>query len=174
MTIPPLHSVTIVSILRLRSLITFGKDSSNISWSYLEVSTWSTIEITVGIICVCMPTLRLLLVRLFPKIFATTRNAYAKYGSTERSNGRFSRGQSRMVSATGSSNAPRSTPSYPMQDIGDGSGDDGSAKDTKNTILHQTTITVEYEDEQDEQRLVRPQRFTNTRNGRQKWNDVLG
>ena len=46
-------SVTVVSILRLRSLVTFESHSTNPTWEYLEVSKWSTIEINVGIICTC-------------------------------------------------------------------------------------------------------------------------
>jgi hypothetical protein len=40
--------VTIVSILRLRALITFS-GSSDVSWEFYNVSVWSTIEICVGI-----------------------------------------------------------------------------------------------------------------------------
>lgn len=40
--------VTIVSILRLQSLVNFAK-SSNASWEFYSVSVWSTVEICVGI-----------------------------------------------------------------------------------------------------------------------------
>jgi hypothetical protein len=40
--------VTVVSILRLRALITFSV-SSDASWEFYDVSVWSTIEICVGI-----------------------------------------------------------------------------------------------------------------------------
>lgn len=40
--------VTVVSILRLRSLMTFSA-SSDASWEFYDVSVWSTIEICVGI-----------------------------------------------------------------------------------------------------------------------------
>ncbi|KAF7548704.1 hypothetical protein G7Z17_g6882 [Cylindrodendrum hubeiense] len=72
--------VTVVSILRLQAVVKFG-DSSNATWDYLEVSKWSTVEISVGIICACMPSLRLLLVRLFPKILGTSQRYYANYAS---------------------------------------------------------------------------------------------
>ncbi|CAO2647549.1 Nn.00g084710.m01.CDS01 [Neocucurbitaria sp. VM-36] len=54
--------VTLVSILRLKALVHFAF-SSNVSWEFLDVSVWSSIEICVGIICVCLPTLRLLVVK---------------------------------------------------------------------------------------------------------------
>jgi hypothetical protein len=66
-------SVTVVSILRLQSLVHFAK-SINPTWDNLLVSQWSTIEINVGIICACMPSMRILLVRLFPKLLGTTQN----------------------------------------------------------------------------------------------------
>ncbi|RFU73936.1 pth11-typeg- -coupled receptor [Trichoderma arundinaceum] len=42
--------VTIVSILRLRSLIKFGTDSLNPTWDFYDVSVWSVVEINVGLI----------------------------------------------------------------------------------------------------------------------------
>ena len=47
----------------------------------MEVSIWSTIEINVGIICACMPTLRLLLVRLFP-VLGGSRSAGKYYNAS--------------------------------------------------------------------------------------------
>ncbi|KAF1932823.1 uncharacterized protein M421DRAFT_416433 [Didymella exigua CBS 183.55] len=75
--------VTIVSILRLQSLVQFAQ-TSNASWEFYNVSVWSTIEICVGIMCACLPTLRLLLVKLFPILggsSARSRNNYYNYGS---------------------------------------------------------------------------------------------
>ncbi|KAJ4412312.1 hypothetical protein N0V91_000783 [Didymella pomorum] len=75
--------VTIVSILRLQSLVHFAQ-SSNASWEFYSVSVWSTIEICVGIMCACLPTLRLLVVKIFPILggsSARSRNKYYNYGS---------------------------------------------------------------------------------------------
>jgi hypothetical protein len=36
---------------------------------------WSTIEINVGIICACMPAIRLLLLRTFPKIIGSSQDS---------------------------------------------------------------------------------------------------
>jgi hypothetical protein len=65
--------VTIVSVLRLQALVHFG-DSSNPTWDQFDVINWSTIEINVGIICACMPSIRVVLVRIFPRVFGSTRN----------------------------------------------------------------------------------------------------
>ncbi|KAI0020967.1 hypothetical protein F4780DRAFT_770413 [Xylariomycetidae sp. FL0641] len=72
--------VTIVSILRLRSLVVF-RESANLTWDYWEVCLWSTIEIMVGIMCACMPALRLILIRLAPKVFdgSVARRATGMY-----------------------------------------------------------------------------------------------
>ncbi|KAK6071108.1 CFEM domain-containing protein [Seiridium cupressi] len=55
--------VTIVSIIRLRSLILFAS-TENPTWDYNEAAWWSTIELHVGIICACLPSLRSLFVSL--------------------------------------------------------------------------------------------------------------
>ncbi|KAH0429611.1 CFEM domain-containing protein [Colletotrichum camelliae] len=73
--------VTVVSILRLQSLVAFAK-SQNPTWDQFEVATWSTVEINTGIICACMPSVRIILVGFFPKLLGTTRrgtSAAAKY-----------------------------------------------------------------------------------------------
>lgn len=85
------HSVTVISIVRLQSLITFA-NSSNATWDNLPVSLWSTIEINVGIICACMPTVRLLLLKLFPKLSSTYRDMSGYYKSAT--------GQSRPTKAS--------------------------------------------------------------------------
>lgn len=59
------NSVTVVSALRLQSIITFA-DSTNPTWDNWDITNWSTIEMNVGVICANLPTVRLLLVRLFP------------------------------------------------------------------------------------------------------------
>jgi hypothetical protein len=59
------ESVTVVSIIRLQFLLTFA-NSANPTWDNLGVSIWSTVEINVGLMCACMPTLRLLLARIVP------------------------------------------------------------------------------------------------------------
>ena len=59
------RSVTVVSMVRLESLVHFTS-TTNVTLSFYELSRWSTVEITLGIVCACLPAARLLLVRLFP------------------------------------------------------------------------------------------------------------
>lgn len=60
--------------------------TTNPTWDYWSVSNWSTVEINVGIMCVCMPSLRMIVVQCFPKMLGTVRTntGYARYGSTSR------------------------------------------------------------------------------------------
>ena len=70
--------VTVISVLRLKSLVHFAV-STNPTWDQLEVIQWSNIEINVGIICACLPSLRVMLVRVFPKVFGTTKGTSQPY-----------------------------------------------------------------------------------------------
>ncbi|KAH7149904.1 hypothetical protein B0J13DRAFT_583331 [Dactylonectria estremocensis] len=65
--------VTVVSIIRLQFIINLGS-SHNATYDQLEISVWSTVEINVGIMCTCMPSIRLLLVRFFPALKSTIRD----------------------------------------------------------------------------------------------------
>jgi hypothetical protein len=85
--------VTVISVVRLHSLIAFG-DTDNPTWNNLKISLWSTIEINVGIITCCMPTLRLLLLRAFPGLSSTyrgTQSYYANNGLSQQSRAKRSR-----------------------------------------------------------------------------------
>lgn len=128
--------VTVVSILRLQSLVLFV-DSANPSWEFVGVSDWSVIEINVGIICACMPSLRLILVRIFPALGGSSNRSRAyQTGSMNyaRSNGR---------SRAGTGGKMPSVVQYPEQ--------------TKKGIIHQQrTYTVQY-GENSEESLVQMQ-----------------
>ncbi|KAG5983940.1 hypothetical protein E4U55_006647 [Claviceps digitariae] len=63
--------VTIVSILRLQSLVYFYS-SSNPTWDLWYTAWWSTIEINIGLICACLPTIRVILVRMWPNVFGSS------------------------------------------------------------------------------------------------------
>ncbi|KAH7397235.1 hypothetical protein BKA66DRAFT_408993 [Pyrenochaeta sp. MPI-SDFR-AT-0127] len=62
--------VIFTSAIRLYSLVHFA-NSQNITWDYVEAGYWSLIEIDVSIVCGCMPALRLLISRTWPKIKMT-------------------------------------------------------------------------------------------------------
>lgn len=56
-----------VSIIRLQSLVHFGS-TRNPTWDQINIIIWSNIEINVAMICICMPTMRVVLARLFPHV----------------------------------------------------------------------------------------------------------
>ncbi|KAF7554798.1 hypothetical protein G7Z17_g2671 [Cylindrodendrum hubeiense] len=65
--------VTVVSIIRLQYIISLGS-SHNATYDQLDISVWSTIEINVGIMCTCLPAIRIMLVRFFPVLRSTIRD----------------------------------------------------------------------------------------------------
>ncbi|CAL3969420.1 unnamed protein product [Diplocarpon coronariae] len=67
--------VTIISILRLTSLIHFA-NTSNPTWDYFDTALWSAIELDIGLLCVCTPTLRILLTRFFPRLGHSTIDSH--------------------------------------------------------------------------------------------------
>ncbi|KAF7538474.1 hypothetical protein G7054_g2868 [Neopestalotiopsis clavispora] len=75
--------VTVVSIIRLVFLVLM-KGSINLTWDYFNVCLWSTLEITIGIICTCMPTLRLILVRITRQVSSTFKDS-SYYASRRKS-----------------------------------------------------------------------------------------
>ncbi|KAF5679394.1 integral membrane protein PTH11 [Fusarium heterosporum] len=72
--------VTIVSILRLRYLVAFGK-STNPLWDSFNTVYWSDIEINVAIWCVCMPDLRMVIRQVFPSLRSSLGSNDAPKGS---------------------------------------------------------------------------------------------
>ncbi|KAL6866391.1 hypothetical protein ACO1O0_002499 [Amphichorda felina] len=57
--------VTIMSAMRLHSLIVNDVDSPNATWFKRDLAVWSTVEVNVGIICACLPSMRSLWVIAF-------------------------------------------------------------------------------------------------------------
>ena len=87
--------VTVISIVRLASLVQF-RGSANVTYDYWGVSVWSTVEITVGIMCACMPSMRVILVRIWPRLFGSS-----SYASNNQYGSRYGR-SSKNQTGTGS------------------------------------------------------------------------
>ncbi|CAG5163778.1 uncharacterized protein ALTATR162_LOCUS6540 [Alternaria atra] len=126
--------VTVVSILRLRSLIAFG-GTSNVTWEQTNVVLWSVYEINVGIICACMPALRLILIRAFPMVISTIQ------GSTQRS--------SRNHHEIGGRAIKRN-----VDTIGSAKSGKESLVVEPSTITCTTTFAVQHEESDEEAELV--------------------
>ncbi|KAI1753919.1 hypothetical protein F4782DRAFT_494399 [Xylaria castorea] len=68
--------VTIISIIRLKTLVVFA-NSTNISYDYVEPGIYSIVEASVAITVCCLPAVRALLSTVMPSIFASTVNRSA-------------------------------------------------------------------------------------------------
>ncbi|ESZ98764.1 hypothetical protein SBOR_0870 [Sclerotinia borealis F-4128] len=73
--------VTTISVIRLQSLIQFA-NTTNVTWDYVPAAYWSTLELHVGIICGCLPSLRPLLNLIMPKLQSTVAVSTARTGGT--------------------------------------------------------------------------------------------
>ncbi|KAH7176948.1 putative integral membrane protein [Dactylonectria macrodidyma] len=85
--------VTIVSILRLHSLVKFGTASENPTRDYYAAGLWSVVELNVGLICICLPSFRQFVIRLFPSIDSRITKYQVSSGGHSSASNR--RGQSR-------------------------------------------------------------------------------
>jgi hypothetical protein len=76
--------ILITSCIRLRFLVTFAK-SLNPTWDYVEAVIWSGTEISVSMIVVSLPAIRLLLSKIIPGLFSTiaSRTGWS-FGNNER------------------------------------------------------------------------------------------
>lgn len=74
--------ITVVSIIRLQALITFA-NSKNPTWDQWETAYWSTIEVNTGVICICLPTMRLILSRVVPGYLSSMRRSKHSYEESD-------------------------------------------------------------------------------------------
>ncbi|KAJ0382942.1 hypothetical protein COL922a_011499 [Colletotrichum nupharicola] len=58
----------IISALRIRTL-RVAADTKDPYWDNVDAATWSFLEVTIGILAACLPTLRPIFVSLLPRIF---------------------------------------------------------------------------------------------------------
>jgi hypothetical protein len=78
------HSVTIVSILRLKYLIQFAH-TDNVTWDYLPVGYWSAVETHVGVMVACAPAIRSLQFQIREKLFPKPATVSSYYEDTKNS-----------------------------------------------------------------------------------------
>lgn len=69
----------VVSLMRLQSLYAVSV-SEDISWDNPMAALWSNLEVNIGIICSCLPTLKTCVMRVFPKMFSSTRGTSSGHG----------------------------------------------------------------------------------------------
>lgn len=66
-----ISSATLISVLRFQSLVHFA-NSANPTWDQWNIAWWSTIEVNVSIICTCLPSIRLILAHMFPRVIGSS------------------------------------------------------------------------------------------------------
>ncbi|KAI4595203.1 hypothetical protein KJ359_007179 [Pestalotiopsis sp. 9143b] len=103
--------VTIVSAVRLRSLIQFA-NTENPTWDYNEAAWWSTIELHVGIICACLPSLRSLFINLGVRILGSSYDKSKATGYATNASGHG-------LSRTGGGGVEKQTPAQSVPKHGD-------------------------------------------------------
>ncbi|KAH6687836.1 putative PTH11-type G-protein coupled receptor protein [Plectosphaerella plurivora] len=69
--------VTIISVLRLHSLVLFAT-SNNPTWDQYGMALWTTLEVPIGIICSCLPAIRQILIKAIPGIFGRLTKLYGE------------------------------------------------------------------------------------------------
>ncbi|KAK1499259.1 CFEM domain-containing protein [Colletotrichum tamarilloi] len=77
--------VLITSCIRLRYIVSFTQ-SLNPTWDFTDPLIWSGLEASVSMIVVCLPALRILLKRGWPKLFSTIGTAGAHSAPKKSSN----------------------------------------------------------------------------------------
>ncbi|OQE13125.1 hypothetical protein PENFLA_c054G04151 [Penicillium flavigenum] len=103
--------VTLISIIRLNSLIHFAS-TTNLTWDYVAIGYWSTIECDVGVICACLPAIRSLLRRVSPGLFGDTAKVKSSYAMDS-----HSRGNGSQFAAAPTQNKNTDRHFYPLDDI---------------------------------------------------------
>jgi hypothetical protein len=53
--------MTFVSSIRIWYLVRFTQDDLDPTWNFVDVCVWSTVEINVGIWCLCIPSIRIMI-----------------------------------------------------------------------------------------------------------------
>lgn len=74
------HSITIVSVIRFVKLLGLTLEIG-ISTIWVLAEIWTTIEVSVGIMCACFPACRLFLVHFLPKVQRTISDRSSRYYS---------------------------------------------------------------------------------------------
>jgi hypothetical protein len=146
------YSVPIVAIIRLVNIyriLYLGEKSKHHNLGYV----WTAVEVNLAVICCCMPALRPLGSRWFPKLFGTDQS---KSGDQPYINNRYG-GSSHIASGVRNKSHTRES-HYALKDLGSswkqsqrteirGTSPSGSEEEimTYNGILRTTNVNVTYE-----------------------------
>jgi len=98
----------IISILRLQSLLVFLQ-TTDISYHNPLAAIWSSLEVNIGILCSCLPTLKAMVTRWFPRAFGSSYLRGSDHSHERRAHagdGEANKNNATTASSSGSSNPP--------------------------------------------------------------------
>jgi hypothetical protein len=147
-----------MSALRLQSLVRFAT-TSNPTFDFYDVCLWSTVEFTVGVLCACLPSLRLLLVDLCPGMSGMAHGVSLAYGRERRGSKLHPSCSGRTHEAANSVLVTTETP--------DGIGPPGIVVRSTYSVLFQDAALVETPGDRP---VLSPMSEDQTREGDGVWN----
>lgn len=71
------HSTCIISVYRITTLKA-AADSTDPTWENTNAAVWSILEVTIGILAACLPTLKPLFAMILPRLFKSTITSQAR------------------------------------------------------------------------------------------------
>ncbi|TLS30050.1 hypothetical protein PpBr36_02617 [Pyricularia pennisetigena] len=74
---------TIISCYRINILSHGRSNHDNFTYTELPISLWSVVELMVGVICACMPALRLVSVKIFHKVSRTISKSASRSSKSQ-------------------------------------------------------------------------------------------
>lgn len=91
--------VTVVSILRLNTLKKYAL-TTNPTYDQYSVVQWSVVEVAIGMLCTCLPSMRLVLLRIWPLVFGQTPQPSKNQFSRQAASGQPSNNSFKSSAAT--------------------------------------------------------------------------
>lgn len=73
------HSVLVCSIMRTTAVSDSLQNQRDITYNFTPRGIWTLVEANVGIICACLPMMKQMLRKIFPRLFSTNGNDYYSF-----------------------------------------------------------------------------------------------
>jgi hypothetical protein len=144
----------IISILRLQSLLVFLQ-TTDISYHNPLAAIWSSLEVNIGILCSCLPTLKAMVTRWFPRAFGNSylrgsdhsheRRGCANLGGTD--------ANKNVASSNGSTLPTKHKSSFSFNALCRGPGHENATQKTTVRSEHYERNERNYRSEQRRRRL---------------------
>ncbi|KAI4861832.1 hypothetical protein F4820DRAFT_460636 [Hypoxylon rubiginosum] len=133
--------VCVASVLRLVSIYQLLRVPTDPSSGGVALGLWSGVELTLAVICACLPTLRPVVARVFPRLLHTTVNSSPSWVGTGTGTG-TRRGTQR---ATGDENGTYRMRELPSNDFSSDDNKPGGGDVERGVIRVKSTIDINVE-----------------------------